>query len=229
MGSKSNKTGRQVSVVGWHVWKDGGDNRWTREAVRKPETSGSGPGSTVRLAGSRLQRRSCLCPRTAVHPLIGDGSKLFWSKIFHQRQGATDWQVVSGQIATAVHYRWKKTQTTPLMFGIDSLEKVSQCIRFHFEAFLCRASFLWLLLKFQSVLLNKRSRPGHSLLCLRPKDKCHRIVVYLWGTPRQPLGSVSMSCYFGEIHLEAAWAESCSKVGSKQNDNLAFNKQHCIY
>lgn len=108
MGSKSNKTGRQVSVVGWHVWKDGGDNRWTREAVRKPETSGSGPASTVRLAGSRLQRRSCLCPQTAVHPVIGDGSKLLWSKIFNQRQGAMDWQVVSGQIATAVHYGWEK-------------------------------------------------------------------------------------------------------------------------
>lgn len=77
MGYKSNKTGRQVSLAQWHVFKDGGDNRRTREAVRKPETSGSGPDSTVRVAGTHPHRRSCLCPWTAVHPLIGDGSKLF--------------------------------------------------------------------------------------------------------------------------------------------------------
>lgn len=92
----------------WCVLKDGGDNRPTWEAVRKSEPSGSGPESTGRLAGAWPQRRSRLCPQTAVHPLISDGSELFWSKIFHQRRDTTDWQVVSGQIATAVHHGWKK-------------------------------------------------------------------------------------------------------------------------
>lgn len=52
----------------------------------------------------------------------------------------TDWQVVSCQIGTAMHHGWKETGQ------LKKKKKLSQCIRFHFEAFLCRASFLWLIL-----------------------------------------------------------------------------------
>lgn len=96
------------------------------------EPSGSGPESTGRLAGAWPQRRSRLCPQTAVHPLITDGSELFWSKIFHPRRDTTDWQVVSGQIATAVHHGWKKKKSTPEVQIWDNLHKFSQsgCLRF---------------------------------------------------------------------------------------------------
>lgn len=74
---KLSKTGRQVNLAEKHVQQDGAADRRTGDAVRKPEKSGSHPDSTARLAGIRPQRHTGLCPGTAVHPLIGDGSKLF--------------------------------------------------------------------------------------------------------------------------------------------------------
>lgn len=71
------KTRRQVNLAEKHVEQDGESDRRTGEAVREPEKSGSHPGSTERLAGTRPQRHTGLCPWTAVHPLMGDGSKLF--------------------------------------------------------------------------------------------------------------------------------------------------------
>lgn len=88
-------TGRRVNLAGKCVQQDWKANRRTGEAVREPEKSGSGPDLTVRLAGVRPQRHIGLCPRTAVHSLISDGSKLFWSKIISQKQGPADWQVFS--------------------------------------------------------------------------------------------------------------------------------------
>lgn len=59
-----------------HIQQDGAVDRRTGEADRKPEKSGSHPDLTARLAGVRPQRNTGLCPMTAVHPPIGDGSKL---------------------------------------------------------------------------------------------------------------------------------------------------------
>lgn len=81
----------RVRQVGKWTWQrsasrqDETADRRTGEAVRKPQKSGSHPDPTARLAGVRPQRHTGLCPRTAVHPLIGDGSKLFWSKIISRR------------------------------------------------------------------------------------------------------------------------------------------------
>lgn len=71
------KTGRQVNLAKRHAQQDEAVDRRTGEAVRTPEKSGSHPDSTARLAGVRPQRHTGLCPRTAVHLLIGDGSKFF--------------------------------------------------------------------------------------------------------------------------------------------------------
>lgn len=71
------KTGRQVNLAERHVRQEGAADRRTGGPVRKPEKSGSHPDSTARLADVRPQRHTGLCPRTAVHPLTGDGSKLF--------------------------------------------------------------------------------------------------------------------------------------------------------
>ncbi len=76
-GLKLSKTGRQVNLAEKHIQRDGAVDRRTGEAVRTLEKSGSHPDSTARLAGVRPQRHTGLCPWTAVHPLIGDGSKLF--------------------------------------------------------------------------------------------------------------------------------------------------------
>lgn len=76
-GLKCNTTGREAKLAERNVQQDGAVDRRTGEPVRKLEKSGSLPGSTARLAGLCPQRHTGLCPRTAVHSLIGDGSKLF--------------------------------------------------------------------------------------------------------------------------------------------------------
>lgn len=58
--------------------KDGAVDTQTGEAVRKPDKSGSHPDSTARLASMHPQRHTGLSPQTAVHPLIGGGSKIFF-------------------------------------------------------------------------------------------------------------------------------------------------------
>lgn len=63
MGSKSNKTSRQVNVLRVVCFKRMEETTGRREKqLEKPEASGSGPESTARLAGARPQRRSRLCP-----------------------------------------------------------------------------------------------------------------------------------------------------------------------
>lgn len=75
---KWSKTGGQVNLAEKNIQHDGAIDRQTGEAVRKPEKSGSHPDLTARLAGACPQRHTGLCPPTAVHPLISDGSKLFF-------------------------------------------------------------------------------------------------------------------------------------------------------
>lgn len=71
---------------GWSRVRQVGKWTWQRSAARQDETADRRTGDpTARLAGVRPQRHTGLCPRTAVHPLIGDGSKLFWSKIISRR------------------------------------------------------------------------------------------------------------------------------------------------
>lgn len=75
---KWSKTGWQVNLAEENARHDGAIDRQTGGAVRKPEKSGSHPDLTARLAGVCPQRHTGLCPQTAVHPLIINGSKLFF-------------------------------------------------------------------------------------------------------------------------------------------------------
>lgn len=50
-------------------------------------------------------------------------------------------------------------------------------------------------------------------------------VIHAWEKPEQPLGFL----FWRDTQTEAVWAECCSSVRCKQNDNVAFKKLHCIY
>lgn len=103
----------RVRQVGKWTWQGGTFNRMEEPTGGQEKQLESQSNQAVvqtwqlRLAGVRPQRHTGLCPRTAVHPLISDGSKLFWSKIISPRQGPSGWQVfLSGQIKTAMHRGW---------------------------------------------------------------------------------------------------------------------------
>lgn len=80
---KLSRTGRQVNLAGERVRQDGGGDRRTGRAVLR-----AGRNQAVIQAwqldwqASVRKDTQALCPRTAVHPLISDGSKLFFSFFF---------------------------------------------------------------------------------------------------------------------------------------------------
>lgn len=83
LGFKLNRTGRQVNLAGERVRQDGGGDRRTGRAV-----SWAGRNQAVIHAwqldwqASVRKDTQGLCPRTAVHPLISDGSKVFFFFFF---------------------------------------------------------------------------------------------------------------------------------------------------